>query len=155
MTSSRRSVAIGLLALSPLVLAGCEKPNPGVTVWSGTSSEHVPAACWQHEEGEPLGAADCAQDVVERARQGTGVTTIDVRPGATVGISVDPVVAEGGWSVQIGGQALATGLTETYYRFSFPQNISAGGEGFVMEITAQAEAGTGNRGLWFFRLLPS
>jgi hypothetical protein len=155
MTSSRRSVAIGLLALSPFVLAGCEKPNPGVTVWSGTTSEHVPAVCWQHEEGAALGAQDCAQDVLERARQGQGVASIDVRPGATVGISVDPVVADSGWSVQIGGQPLATGLTETYFRFTFPQTIAAGGEGFTMEITAQAEGGGGNRGVWFFQLLPS
>ena len=44
MKSPRRSLAIALVALSPLVLAGCEKPYPGVTVWSGTSSEHVRGA---------------------------------------------------------------------------------------------------------------
>ncbi|MCU0283325.1 MAG: hypothetical protein MUD13_05405 [Candidatus Nanopelagicales bacterium] len=154
MTSSRRSAALGLLLLAPLALAGCEKPNPGVTVWSGTNSEHVQALCWEHEEGESLGAQNCAQDVIQRAQQGTGIATIEVRPGNTVGISVDPVVAESGWSVQISGQPLATGLTETYFRFAFPQNVPAGGEGFIMEVTAQAE-GTGNRGIWFFRLLPS
>jgi hypothetical protein len=154
MTSSRRSAAIGLLVLSPLALAGCEKPNPGVTVWSGTNSEHVQALCWEHEEGTALGAGTCAEDVVARAQQGSGITTIDVRPGNTVGISVDPVVAESGWSVQIAGQPLATNLTETYFRFSFPQNVPAGGEGFIMEVTAQA-GDTGNRGLWFFRLLPN
>ena len=76
MTSSRRSAALGLLLLAPLALAGCEKPNPGVTVWSGTNSEHVQALCWEHEEGESLGAQNCAQDVIQRAQQGTGIATI-------------------------------------------------------------------------------
>ena len=127
MTSPHRALAIGLVALSPLVLAGCEKPNPGVTVWSGTSSEHVPALCWQHDEDASLGPRDCAQDVLERAGTGEGITRLDVSPGATVGISVDPVVADSGWSVQIAGQTVAAGLTDTYYRFTFPEQVATDG----------------------------
>lgn len=151
--TKHRALAIGLVALSPLVLAGCEKPNPGVTVWSGTSSEHVQALCWAHAEDASLGARDCAEDVLARASEGEGIATIDVSPGDTVGISVDQVVADNGWSVQIAGQMLASELTETYYRFPFPWEVATGGPGYTLQVTAAAE-GTGSRGYWFFQLLP-
>jgi hypothetical protein len=153
MMSSRRSLAIALIALSPLALSACEKPNPGVTVWSGTNSEHVSALCWEHDPGVAIGPATCAQDVLDAASQGQGITAIRVQPGDTVGISVDTKVADAGWSVQIGGQPLVTGLTETYYRFTFPQTVAAGGAGYTMQITAAAKP-TGNRGIWFFQLVP-
>jgi hypothetical protein len=143
---------MGIVALSPLALAGCEKPNPGVTVWSGTNSEHVQALCWQFEEGQPLTPRECAEDVVERASSGEGITPVSVTPGGTVGISVDPVVADSGWSVQIGGQTVASGLTGTYYRFTFPQ-VANSPEGFTMQVIAAAQP-TGNRGYWFFQLIP-
>jgi hypothetical protein len=153
MTLPHRALATGLVALSPLLLAGCEKPNPGVTVWSGTSSEHVAALCWQHEEGAPLGARDCARDVLDRASSGEGITRLEVSPGDTVGISVDTVVAENGWSVQIAGNTLAAGLTETYYRFPFPANVAPEGPGYTLQVLAAA-GDTGTRGYWFFQLLP-
>ncbi len=154
MKSPRRSLAIALVALSPLVLAGCEKPYPGVTVWSGTSSEHVAALCWQPEEVGGLTAKECAQDVLETAGSGQGVAAIEVRPGNTFGISVDPVVAEAGWSVQIAGQTLATSLTETYYRFTFPEaGRHPEGPGYTMQIIAAAKP-NGARGYWFVQVLP-
>ena len=67
MKSPRRSLAIALVALSPLVLAGCEKPYPGVTAWSGTSSEHVEALCWQPKELGGLTPRECAEDVLATA----------------------------------------------------------------------------------------
>jgi hypothetical protein len=155
MKSPRRSLAIALVALSPLVLAGCEKPYPGVTVWSGTSSEHVEALCWQPEELGGLTAKECAQDVLDTAGSGQGIAALEVSPGETVGISVDPVVAEGGWSVLIGGQPLryAANLTDTYYRFTFPEDVIAEGPGYTMQIIAAAKP-NGARGHWFFQLVP-
>ncbi len=153
MKSPRRSLAIALVALSPLVLAGCEKPYPGVTVWSGTSSEHTQALCWQPEELGGLTAKECANDVLETAGSGQGITALEVAPGATVGVSVDPVVAEGGWSLQIAGQTLATGLTETYYRFTFPEQVAAEGPGYTLQVIAAARP-NGARGYWFFQLVP-
>lgn len=159
MKSPRRSLAIALVALSPLVLAGCEKPYPGVTVWSGTSSEHVAALCWQPEEVGGLTAKECAQDVLDTAGSGQGVAAIEVRPGNTFGISVDPVVAEAGWSVRIAGQTLATNLTETYHRFTFPEDpqvweqATTEGPGYTMQIIAAAKP-NGARGYWFVQVLP-
>jgi hypothetical protein len=153
MKSPRRSLAIVLVALSPLVLAGCEKPYPGVTVWSGTSSEHEAAVCWQPADTGGLGPRECAEDVLAAAGAGEGIASLEVSPGDTVGISVDPVVAESGWSVQIAGQPLASGLTETYYRFTFPEQVTTEGPGFTLQVIAQAEP-NGSRGYWFFQLVP-
>lgn len=153
MKSPRRSLAIALVALSPLVLAGCEKPYPGVTAWSGTSSEHSEALCWQDAEVGGLTPTECAQEVLETAGSGQGVATLEVAPGSTVGISVDPKVAEGGWSVQIAGQTLATGLTETYYRFTFPEQGAVEPGGYTLQVIAAAQP-NGARGYWFFQLLP-
>ena len=153
MTSARRSLAISTLLLSTLILAGCEKPNPSVTVWSGTNSEHEQAVCWQ-PDGAALTARECAQDVLDAAAAGQDIPRLDVTPGATVGISVDHAVADAGWSIQIAGQTLASGLTDTYYRFTFPETVATGGDGYTLQVTAAAD-GNGVRGHWFFQLVPS
>lgn len=154
MKSPRRSLAIALVALSPLLLSGCEKPNPGVTVWSGTTSQFEQAVCWQ-ADGAALTAKECAQDVLSAASAGKDIPVIEVAPGDTVGISVDPVVADAGWSVQIAGSTLASGLTDTYYRFTFPESVATGGTGYTMQITSAASGSTGTSGYWFFQLIPS
>lgn len=152
MSMRRRALAIGIVAVAPLALAGCEKPAPGVTAWSGTNSEHSEALCWQFEEGQALTPRECAQDVLDKAGQGEGIARLPVTAGETVGISVDPVVAESGWSVQIGGETLAAGLTDTYYRFSWPA-LANNPAGYTLQVIASAGQ-TGNRGYWFFQLVP-
>ncbi len=153
MKSPRRFLAIAVAVTPPLLLAGCQKPNPGVTVWSGTSSEHASAVCWQRE-GAALTAGECAEDVLASAAAGIGIPVLEVTPGNTVGISVDPVVAESGWSVQIAGQPVVTDVTGTYHRFTFPEQVPTDGSGYTLQVTAQAEP-NGIRGRWFYRLVPS
>ena len=154
MSSPRRSLAIAALALAPMLLAGCEKPDPGVTAWSGTNSVRAGAVCWQHAGNAALGTGDCAADILSAAAQGDGVQTLDVRPGATVGISVDQVVADHGWSVQINSQSVVSDVAGTYFRFTFPETgIERDNAGFVLQVTANA-ATAGTRGHWFFRLRP-
>ena len=153
MMSPRRLLAISTLALSPLLLAGCEQPSPGVTVWSGTNSVHEEAVCWQ-PEGQALTAQECAENVLDAAAKGEGIPRLEVRPGNTVGISVDRSVAAAGWSVQIAGQTLAAGLNETYHRFTFPENVARGGDGYTLQVIAAAQ-GNGVRGHWFFQLVPA
>src|SRR4051794_35746426 len=114
MSSPRRFLAIAALAVLPTVLSGCEKPDPAVTAWSGTTSVRADPVCWQHEGNAALGTGDCASDILNAASEGQGVQTLDVRPGSTVGISVDPAVADSGWSVQIGSQTVVSDLTGTY-----------------------------------------
>lgn len=153
MTLPRRSLAFAMVVASPVLLSGCQKPNPGVTIWSGTSSEHTQAVCWQAEEDTALTPRECAEDVLATAAAGSGIPVLDVSPGNTVGISVDPVVAESGWSAQIAGQTLVTDVTETYHRFTFPEQVATTGEGFTLQVIATASP-TGARGHWFFQLVP-
>lgn len=154
MMSQHRSLAFAGLALATLALAGCEKPRPAVTAWSGTSSVNTQALCWQADESQALGTGDCAQSVLDAATDGQGVPQLQVAPGDTVGVSVDPAVAEATWSVQIAGQTLVSGLTDTYFRFTFPETgIDPAGTGFTLQVIAQAQPG-GSRGHWFFRLNP-
>ena len=58
----------------------------------------------------------------------------------------------GGWSVLVGSQPLAESVRTTYFRFTFPQQVQAGGSSYVLQIQASA-APTGTRGLWAFKLV--
>ena len=150
--SVRRIVLLMGAGASVLALSACEKPSPGVSVFSGQTSAHSQALCWSFS-GESLDSTACAQDVVEDALRGGGVMSIPVVPGETIGISVDPSVASQGWTPVVGSQRLLqTPTTSTYYRFAFPdlQEVPATG------LPLQVVAGSGDTtvGIWIFRLVP-
>jgi hypothetical protein len=151
--TNRRS-RLALLSLTAivgaLVLTGCEKPAPGVSVFAGTTTEYRPAVCWAFD-GEALEPGDCAQDVITEASTGDAVATIPVVPGETIGISVDPKVADAGWSPVIGQQRLvSTPLDTTYYRFTYPDLQEIPAEGVLLQIVAGR--GESAKGIWVFRL---
>ena len=149
---SRPALAIALAALAVASLAACEKPSPGVSVVSGTSSAHRQALCWSFD-GEPLSAETCAQDVVTEALEGADVARIPVIPGQVVGISVDPTVADAGWYPVIGSQRLTQQpITSTYYRFTYPDLQEVPADGVSLQVVAGNE---GTLGLWVFQLIPS
>ena len=153
MTRARLAVLVPTLALVALGVAACEKPNPGATVFSGTTSQWRQAACWDHGGGS-IDAAACAQDVIGAAADGARLATIPVVPGQVVGISVDPVVADAGWTPRINGQGLTqTPITSTYFRFTFPEFQEVPADGLAMEIVAGQ--GEQTRGLWLFQLDPA
>ncbi|HAN71498.1 MAG TPA: hypothetical protein DCQ36_07900 [Actinobacteria bacterium] len=146
-----------LLAAGTVVLAvaltGCTKPAPGATVFSGTASAYREAACWSFDE-TPIDATTCAQEVLDKASSGASLATVPVLPGTVVGISVDPAVADAGWTPRIAGQPLvASPLTTTYWRFTFPEFQELGEDGLAMEIVAGDSDGT--RGIWLFELTPA
>jgi hypothetical protein len=150
---ARRVAALGLAGVAVLALSGCEKPAPGVSVFSGTTTVHREALCWEFE-GDQLAPGACAQDIVERALSGAEVGTIPVVPGSTVGISVDPVVADSGWFPVIGDQRLTEQpLTTTYYRFQFPSLNQVPADGLSMQVVAGRDTKT--RGIWVFKLTPA
>lgn len=133
-----------------LTLTACEKPNPGAAVWSGTKSEYREAICWTDEDA--ITAADCAQEIVISAMNDPDIATIQIRSDQTVGISVDPKVAELGWYVAFGGQRFnEAAIYETYYRFTFPK-VAIPENGFEMQVIAQGK-GNATRGIWVFKLV--
>lgn len=137
-------------AAAGLLLTACEKPAPGVSVFSGTTTEWREAVCWAFES-ESLEPGDCAQDVITEASTGEGVARIPVLPGETVGISVDPKVAEEGWTPVIGQQRLtSTPLEATYFRFTYPDLQEVPPEGVLLQVVAGR--GESTKGIWVFRL---
>lgn len=148
----RKALLAAVLVIAPLALAACEKPGPGASVVSGTSSAWREAICWAHD-GDALEPGTCAQDLIERATAGGTVAEIPVLPGDTVGISVDPVVAETGWYPVIGNQRLTTRpVTSTYYRFTYPDLQELPTDGTLLQVVA-GDAAT--RGIWVFKLVPA
>lgn len=150
-----KRLAIGAVALgSVAALTACEKPAPLVTVFSGTNSEWSRALCWSHDPNESIQAAGCAENIVAAAADGGEIASIDVLPGSVVGISVDPVVTDGGWYPTVGSQRLTeTPITSTYFRFTFPDFQAVPEEGLEMRIQAIGPDGADDvRGVWVFRL---
>jgi hypothetical protein len=147
-----RPVLAGSLALvAAFALAGCEKPGPGATVFSGSTSAYQLALCWSFD-GEPLSPETCAQDVVTEALDGADIGRVPVVPGQVIGISVDPVVADAGWYPVIGSQRLTQQpITATYYRFTYPDLQEVPADGVSLQIVAGSE---GTLGLWVFELYP-
>ncbi|MGA0208718.1 MAG: hypothetical protein ACO3YU_02505 [Candidatus Nanopelagicales bacterium] len=146
-----RAAAVTVVALAAAVLlSGCEKPAPGVSVFSGTTTEHRQAVCWAFESNA-LEPGDCAQELLTQASAGDVVARIPVVPGDTIGISVDPSVAEAGWTPVIGQQRLTTTpLDTTYYRFTYPDLQEVPADGVLLQIVAGR--GESTRGIWVFRL---
>ena len=148
----KRILTVAVAVAAAAGLPACEKPNPGVTVWSGTNSQHAAALCWSSNPTVTVSAQGCAADVVQKATAGGKVPTVKVIPGSTVGISVDPVVADNGWFPAIQGQRLSqTPIKSTYFRFTFPQaQIPA--DGYTLEIIGRGSQATDTRGIWVFKL---
>lgn len=148
---TRPAVAL-LVSAAALALAGCEKPTPGVSVWSGTKSVNSEAACW-NEDPARVGAKDCLKDLQNLATSGATLANLPIRANGTLGISVDPELAADGWSASIAGQQLTTTpVTETYFRISLPSQLPQ--QEFLLTVAANAPKG-GNRGVWLFKLTPN
>ncbi len=150
----RRALALSATAVLALSLAGCSKPYPGVSVNTGSGGAvHKEALCWAFDDAA-LDSATCAQDVVTAALAGGEVPTLPLVPGNSVGISVDPVVAEAGWVPEINGQALVPApLHQTYFRFQYPSLQPVPAEGTVLSV--KAVSGDQTRGFWVYRLVPT
>ena len=141
--------ALGLS--SALLLSACEKPSPGVSVFSGSTSAYRDAVCWSFD-GEPLGPETCAQDIVTQALEGEQVASLPVLPGDVIGISVEPKVADLGWYPVVGSQRLTQQpVFSTYYRFTYPDLQPVPPAGVALQVVAGQ--GTETLGLWVFRIV--
>lgn len=149
----RTAAAIGAAA-AVVALAACEKPTPGVSAYSGSNSVRTQALCWAPEEEGSVDAQACAQQVAESVKAGKDVPTLDVTGDATLGISVDPVVADFGWNLTINGTPInSQPITETYYRITYPQpgaGLQLPPEGSLQIVAVGKKANT-VRGVWGIR----
>lgn len=141
----KRVAGVVLAVAAAASLASCEKPAPRVTFFSGTTSEFVTPVCFSWE-GQ-IDAQQCIQDAASRAANGQTVR-LNVVPDNVVGISVDPSVAENGWTPTLAGTPLTEQpLTDTYFRFTFPR-VQANQQGFPLAVVAAGE----EPGVWAVRL---
>ncbi|MFI0433665.1 MAG: hypothetical protein ACH36H_11045 [Candidatus Nanopelagicales bacterium] len=146
----KRLVAIGLAGTAAAtVLVGCEKPNPGVTMWSGTNSQHTPALCWSNDAAQSIDAQKCAEAAIKAAADGSSVPTLPVVSGSTLGVSVDPVVTDNGWFIAQNGEQATDTINGTYFRTSISQVPAAG---MMLEVRALAADGKNTRGVWVFKI---
>ena len=147
----RRIASIVVIAAAAaLTLTACEKPAPGMSVFAGTTTKFQEAICWAFDS-PALEPGDCAQSLIAEASTGDNVPRIPVVPGETIGISVDPVVADSGWSPVIGQQRLvSTPLETTYYRFTYPDLQEIPPDGILLQVVAGR--GDAAKGIWVFRL---
>lgn len=155
----RRLILTALTTGFVMVAAtGCEKPAPSATVFSGTNSAHREAICWSFEPDQAVEKADCSLDLdTEPASEVAQklldeIAVIPTTPGETVGISVEPSVAENGWVVSINGRSLnSEPVTEKYFRFTMPPGPLRRGDAQLV-ISALTAEGDGVRGSWIFGL---
>ena len=155
MSLRRRATALGLAVASVLPLAGCEKPAPRVTVFSGTESRNIEAACWNEQDAKAEGSC------LPRSGQSLPIT-----PGNTIGVSVDRDIAEAGWVIQINDQSLVREpIEDSYYRFTLQeqdfaalaqQDPASGGQA-LLRVSALTDSGgqPQARGVWAVRLVAS
>jgi hypothetical protein len=149
MTRARTALVLAGSALLVSGLSACDKPNPGATVFSGTTSAFQRAVCWSPGPGS-IDVNACAKKVIG----GPPVATIPVVPGEVIGISVDPVVADAQWQIQFAGQTVPSApISGTYFRLTFPQLSAVPAEGMALQLVAGK---TGEvRGVWLFKLVPA
>jgi hypothetical protein len=144
---TRVAALAGVVALAALVLSACQKPTPLVAVQSGGATVHREAQCWAYPADGAVDPKTCRPEAGEAGQ-------ITVSEGQTIGISVDPSVADQGWFPLIDGARLvAQPLTTTYYRTALDntqlQTVR------LLTVTALASDGKSVRGVWSFILTPA
>lgn len=151
----KKMLVWGAVIAGTVALTGCEKPNPGATVWSGTNSERASALCWSFDAATPINQDECAGKVKDKAQSGAELPRLSVSGGQVVGISVDPVVTDNGWIPVIGNERLSEQpITSTYWRFTYPDFQETPAEGLELQILALGENEGELRGLWAYTLVP-
>ncbi len=156
MQAPRRLVAVLGTAAALVGLAGCERPTPLVTLFSGTTSlyDHAWVYCFEGQDpaAEPGTPGACRFDTQDRTQK-----VLEVEPGDEVLVDVDRDLVHTGWFVALrpregDAQRLAT-QTEHVTRFVPDFNRSAT---YVLEIRKLENPRDDARptGLWQFALVP-
>ncbi|HSP37364.1 MAG TPA: hypothetical protein VLR26_06395 [Frankiaceae bacterium] len=136
----RRGVSATVLSLvvGLVVLAGCTKPTPQVTVQSGATTLR----------SEPVNYQLDGKTVTNNA----GAKVLTLRPGDNVNISVDKKTASAGWVVLLGGQKISPILGHGQHHFSFQAPGFSGGAEAPLAIFQQPPNGGPAAGSWVFTL---
>lgn len=153
---ARRLVAVLGTAAALVGLAGCEKPTPLVTVYSGATSlyDHAFVYCFEGQDPakEPGTPGACRFDTEGRTQK-----VLEVEPGDSVLVDVDRELADTGWFVALRpregeAQRLAT-QNEHVTRFVPDFNRSGT---YILEVRKLENPRDDAQptGLWQFALVP-
>ena len=138
------SVTAGALLL---LVSGCERPTPGVTLASGSDSVHVESTTFCFDEPDK----DCETNPgIDR------VGVLQVRSGDTVSIDVDQELAEKGWYlVDADAQQRSGTLDKHHFTFTadFANRPTAGVINLQVKSTVKVDDNARVRGYWRFQLV--
>ena len=141
------------------VVSGCQAPAPAVTVFSGSTSDHREAVCWSADSTQ-VDLKQCLSvardDAQRRDELQAGLGSVPVRSDATIGVSVDPEVAERGWYVTLGTNRVnVEPIRDTYYRLSLPAAIVEQGDSVPLYVlSVDGDQTDVTTGVWTFELVP-
>jgi hypothetical protein len=140
-----RARPIVTAACLALALTGCQKPTPGVTVTSGTHSEHLESTTFCRD-GQTAAAKNCVEHLDRIGR-------VEVKSGEPIGIDVDKSVAEHGWIVVLTDARQRSAVLDSHY-FSYTPDFS-NGPLVNLEIRSLSRVANdaATTGVWKFQLV--
>jgi hypothetical protein len=152
--TARPGLLAGLTAaVSLVVLSGCSKPTPIVSVVSSGTTVHTDATLFCFE-GQSIAEKDC------RTETGRLPTVVKVKPGQQVGIDVSKELAESGWVVVLPGQGegqdQSSGKQESHYLTFTPQFTQQSPQvDLDVRMLDDGDTAKPTIGLWRFVLVPA
>jgi hypothetical protein len=124
-----------------MVLAGCQKPTPGVTLQSGKRVVRADATAYVRDG--------------KQIRSDGAVKVLLAYPGSRVGIDVDGSIAEKNWSVHITSRGSgATTFDSPNLSGSYHYYFEVGSETTDV-VVSQIGADGSPTGLWAFSVQPT
>ena len=155
-----RLLATAAAGALDVAATGCQAPAPTVTVFSGATSDHREAVCWSSDATQ-VNLKQClsvgSNDTQRADELRSGLGSVPVRSDATIGISVDPEVAERGWYATLGTNRVnVEPIRDTYYRLTLPAAIVEQGNAVPLYIlSVEGENTDVTTGVWTFELVPA
>lgn len=152
--TARPGLYAGLCAaLSLVVLTGCSKPTPIVSVVSDGSTKHTEATLYCFA-GQTIAAKSCRTDTTKVP------TVVKVKPGRPIGIDVSRELAKSGWVVVLPGAGQgrdeSSGKQVSHY-LSFTPQFTPEAPSIDIDVR-MLDHGSESKptiGLWRFVLVPA
>jgi hypothetical protein len=134
--SGVRPALLALLAGLAVLVAGCTKPVPGVTI--AANGQSLRSEATQYVQDGKLRTNDA------------GAKVLTVRTGDVVNISVDKATKEAGWAVRVGDTAFP--VIEDKFHFSFTVPPFSGTNEVPLAVFQAPPNGGPAAGSWVFTL---
>lgn len=150
MSPRRRLAGAALAALSLLVVAGCQKPAPIVTLVNAGHSVYTEATVYCFK-GQSNAQGDCAT-------RKTGTTTLAVKGGEPIGVDVAKELVKRSWVIEVtdpGGKSepQQSEVQKDKHYLSFTAPSLSDGKALLLTVRSLGD-GDQPTGEWRFTLVP-